>query len=272
MLVKDIIGERAEAPVSIALEAPLSQAAETLKIQNIGALPVVDGGGALVGIVSERDIVHQLNDNGSIDPAMAVGEVMSKNIIDCDFDTPIETALRLMRMLHIRHLPVTDQDKPVGIVSLRDIAFWRMENIEDEQKKTRFSETGYWDYIEKSPDAVIVEVDGHVAFCNEIADRLFAPEAAEGLIGTPVDDLSDRDSAAAFRKRRDQTTSEGEWLPFVAVGFDGAGDAAFHGELTTTRIWWDGEPAVLLAIRDISKRSSEQGSDPAPPRLDVANG
>jgi CBS domain-containing protein len=91
-----------------------------LTTNKVGALPVRNSDGRLVGVISERDIVRAfaIRDNG-INELLA-GELMTRNAVTCSPDDNVDTALRKMSSRRIRHLPVIEDDKLIGMLSIRD--------------------------------------------------------------------------------------------------------------------------------------------------------
>jgi len=87
---------------------------------NIGALPVVDGG-MLVGIVSERDYVRKLCLQGKANLELPVREFMTEKVFFVRPDQTIEDCMALMTDKHIRHLPVLDDSRLIGIISIGDV-------------------------------------------------------------------------------------------------------------------------------------------------------
>ena len=108
----------------------------------IGALPVVEGD-TVVGIFSERDIVYGIAQHGSAFLAKTVGDVMTSPAITVTGNTPILLALSMMTKRRIRHLPVIENDRLTGFVSIGDLVKHRIEKIEAEAAAMR-------DYISMS--------------------------------------------------------------------------------------------------------------------------
>ena len=117
-------------------EAALSDAVRQLGSRRIGALPVVDGG-RITGIISERDIIYCLKDNGADALGWPVSRVMSSPAITAGPDTDVLAALALMTERRIRHLPVLEGGEIRGIVSIGDLVKHRMERIEAEAEAMR---------------------------------------------------------------------------------------------------------------------------------------
>lgn len=102
----------------------------------IGALPVIDGQ-TVVGIFSERDIVYGVAKLGAAFLAKTVGETMTAPAITVTSDSAILSALSLMTKRRIRHLPVVDNDRLSGFVSIGDLVKHRIEKIESEAAAMR---------------------------------------------------------------------------------------------------------------------------------------
>jgi CBS domain-containing protein len=104
-------------------EESLRSAAERMWDQDIGVLPVVDDGGRLVGVVTDRDICMTAYLRGQRLDQCRIDSAMTREVASCHCDTSIEDAQELMRRLQIRRLPVVDdQGRPVGMLSLNDLA------------------------------------------------------------------------------------------------------------------------------------------------------
>jgi CBS domain-containing protein len=104
--------------------------AETAKLlsKNRISSVVVKDGDAVVGIVTERDIVHAVADG--VDPkATSVGERMTKDLATVDRKTDVADAAKLMAQRRIRHLPVLDKGSLAGIVSIRDLTNWAIAEM-----------------------------------------------------------------------------------------------------------------------------------------------
>lgn len=109
--------------------------------QRIGAVPVMDGG-QVVGIFSERDVIHCLKAHGSAALDLLVRDVMTAPAISIGPDSPVLAALSLMTRRRIRHLPVVDGDRLAGFISIGDLVKFRIESIEAEAAAMRDYITG----------------------------------------------------------------------------------------------------------------------------------
>jgi CBS domain-containing protein len=89
--------------------------------KNIGFLVVVDPGGAIVGVLSERDCVRRLILAGKPPETTPVADIMVRDVIKTDLSHTYADCLRLMHAHGIRHLPVVENETAIGVVSIRDL-------------------------------------------------------------------------------------------------------------------------------------------------------
>lgn len=107
-----------------------------LSERGIGAVPVCDADG-LVGIMSERDVVHALGQHGGAVLDWPVERLMTREPVMVTPDTPLLAGLSLMTRRRIRHLPVVDGGRMVGFVSIGDLVKARIDRIESEAEAMR---------------------------------------------------------------------------------------------------------------------------------------
>ena len=119
MLIRDVIRNRE--PYSARASATVQEAAEFMAARNIGAVCVLDDGGRLLGVFSERDVLTRVVAAGCDPDATPVGDVMSSELVVVDPAESYETCLSRMQQTHVRHVIVLDQGRLAGIVSLRDL-------------------------------------------------------------------------------------------------------------------------------------------------------
>jgi CBS domain-containing protein len=98
----------------------LERIATMLSDACIGAVPVTDGR-AIVGILSERDVCRGVGQYGEDLASMKVRSLMTRDVAVCDLEDSVKSAIATMRGRHIRHLPVVDKGRLVGMISLRDV-------------------------------------------------------------------------------------------------------------------------------------------------------
>jgi CBS domain-containing protein len=108
---------------TISPQATVFEAIQLLARKNIGALPVVEGD-KLVGIFSERDYTRKVALEGKTSHATKVREVLSSNVATISPQDTVEEAMRIMTEKHVRHLPVMESDRLLGVVSIGDMVNW----------------------------------------------------------------------------------------------------------------------------------------------------
>lgn len=103
-------------------ETNLAEAAALMLDADCGILPVVDGQGKLVGVVTDRDMYIALATRNALPSRLSIGEVARSQVFTCGPDDDVETALATMKQHHVRRLPVEGFGGTVaGIVSMNDI-------------------------------------------------------------------------------------------------------------------------------------------------------
>lgn len=131
MSLKTILAAKGDKIICIEPTADLAAAAKLLSAHLIGALVVLEGGGRLVGILSERDIVRTMADVGSAVVQLPVAQVMTRNVSTCDVNDSISSVMDRMTKGKFRHMPVLDKDRLVGLVSIGDALKWQIETIRE---------------------------------------------------------------------------------------------------------------------------------------------
>jgi CBS domain-containing protein len=119
--VKELMTER---PVTLGTDASLAEAARLMRDRGIGDVIVVEGESA-AGIVTDRDIVIRGIAEGGDPNTTRLGQVVTGDLTSVAPDDPVERAIALMREHAIRRVPVLEGGKPVGVLSLGDLAIER---------------------------------------------------------------------------------------------------------------------------------------------------
>jgi CBS domain-containing protein len=118
-----ILNHKSGEVFSISPDAMVLEAIEMMDNKNVGALLVMEQD-RLAGIISERDYTRKVILRGKRSRETKVAEIMSTNLTVTHPREPVEKCLRLMTDKHIRHLPVLDGDKVVGVISIGDLVKW----------------------------------------------------------------------------------------------------------------------------------------------------
>jgi len=108
---------------TISPQATVFEAIQLLARKNIGALPVMEGD-RLVGMFSERDYTRKVALEGRTSQTTRVRDILSTNVATIAPDDTVEEAMRRMTDKHIRHLPVVEDGKLAGMVSIGDMVNW----------------------------------------------------------------------------------------------------------------------------------------------------
>jgi predicted transcriptional regulator len=136
MTVESILRRKGTDVTTIAESVSVKRAADWLRAKNIGAL-VVTSENAVVGLITEREIVHAFSRYGETAGSMLVKEIMQYGATTIAPDESVDRVMKLMTHHRIRHVPVLRGGKLVGIVSIGDIVKHRLEDLELETKVLR---------------------------------------------------------------------------------------------------------------------------------------
>ena len=137
MNVLNILKVKGRAVVTLSATDRLSEVVRKLARHKIGSLVVVDPDGKVVGIVSERDVVRVIAEAGNKALEMPVESVMTSPVRTARENQSIDDLMAQMTEFRIRHLPVVEQGRLVGMVSIGDVVKYRIEEIEFEAAAMR---------------------------------------------------------------------------------------------------------------------------------------
>ena len=121
MLVRDVIENKGRRVVAIDSDATVSEAIAKLVQNNIGSLPVVDHGGQLIGMFSERDVLRVIHGRGEGFGRLRVADLMTGHPVTCHLDDDVSDVMGKMSERHIAKVPVMSDSELVGIVSVGDV-------------------------------------------------------------------------------------------------------------------------------------------------------
>jgi CBS domain-containing protein len=137
MTVKAILTNKGSNILTIEPTADVAAAARILAERRIGALVVTGPERRVIGIVSERDLVRVLAERGSAALDLALTEVMTRKVATCSPADTISSIMERMTDGKFRHVPVVEQGRLVGIVSIGDVVKYRLREMEQEQAALR---------------------------------------------------------------------------------------------------------------------------------------
>ncbi|WP_294196593.1 CBS domain-containing protein [uncultured Sphingomonas sp.] len=131
MTIAAILAQKGADVVSLSSDQPVAAAIAALAAHRIGAVPVIDRDQAVRGIFSERDVIRLLADRDAATLlAIPLAQVMTAEPLTATRDDSILAALSLMTHRRIRHLPVVEEGRLIGIVSIGDLVKHRIDRIE----------------------------------------------------------------------------------------------------------------------------------------------
>jgi CBS domain-containing protein len=130
MQIADVLRRKGHEVTRVQQTDIVAAAVAILAAKRIGAVVVEDRWQKLVGIFSERDLVNHLARRGADVLGFEVSDVMSSPVITCSAADRVEAALAMMTINRIRHLPVLENDRLAGIVSIGDLVHQRMDEKE----------------------------------------------------------------------------------------------------------------------------------------------
>ncbi len=136
MSIESILRRKGTDVTTIAPEASIKRAADWLRAKNIGAL-VVTSGDEVLGLISEREIVHAFSRYGESAGSMPVKEIMQYGVTAVSPDESVDRVMKLMTHHRVRHMPVLRGGKLAGIISIGDVVKHRLEDLELETSVLR---------------------------------------------------------------------------------------------------------------------------------------
>lgn len=134
MRIADVLRNKGASVATITPETSVSGLLTELSVHNIGAMVVVSPDG-VIGIVSERDVVRALQQRGADLLRCPVSEIMTKFVATCTPTDSVDSLSVLMTEKRVRHIPVMENGRLTGIVSIGDVVKTRMEELEASQEQ-----------------------------------------------------------------------------------------------------------------------------------------
>ena len=114
----------------------LKTTSEALAKNNLGAMPIIDSSGKVIGIISERDIARKIHQDNFSNNEL-VTNIMTKKIISCDLNISVTELMETMTEKKIRHMLIMNNDELKGIVSIGDVVNHLIENYKEENENLR---------------------------------------------------------------------------------------------------------------------------------------
>ncbi|BCB19363.1 MULTISPECIES: CBS domain-containing protein [Bosea] len=137
MNVEQLLSGKGHDVISVQPHRTLAEAIRTLSEKRIGAVVVMGADGALVGILSERDIIRALGELGAGALESAVSRSMTSKVVTCRPQTSVDELMEIMTTGRFRHVPVVENGRVTGLVSIGDVVKHRVAAIEAESQAMR---------------------------------------------------------------------------------------------------------------------------------------
>ncbi|GEC15558.1 CBS domain-containing protein [Nitrobacter winogradskyi] len=136
MTVRAILSAKGSQVASVDPDVKLSAALKILSERQIGSVIVVSGT-RIEGILSERDVVRALDERGAAALDQPVSAAMTRKVVSCRLSDTVAHLMEVMTAERFRHLPVVEEGKLVGLVSIGDVVKLRLQHYEAEQEALR---------------------------------------------------------------------------------------------------------------------------------------
>lgn len=134
MKVEELLAAKGQQILTIKPNETVGMLARKLQQSRVGVMVVSHDGQTVDGIISERDIAYSLAERRGELHLLSVSALMTRRVITCSPRTGLAEVMHLMRQHHIRHVPVVDGDRLVGVVSIRDVMEYRLGEMERRSK------------------------------------------------------------------------------------------------------------------------------------------
>lgn len=142
MRIGTIVAGKGDRVATISRDATIADAVERLAEEGVGALVVSNDGQRIEGIISERDIVRSLGRGQTGALALRVDDLMTSEVVTCVPSDTVDALMAVMTDRRIRHVPVVEDDRLAGIVSIGDVVKWRLHELEEEAQHLKDYLTG----------------------------------------------------------------------------------------------------------------------------------
>jgi len=137
MKLKEVLAAKSHRVVTVSAKSSIADAIRTMHAEKVGAVLVPDAEGCPVGIFTERDVVRLYADGDRDFDALAVEARMTCSIVVGRLSMSVDEALGLMTERRFRHLPVVEEGKLLGLVSIGDLVKMRLEETAQEAQALR---------------------------------------------------------------------------------------------------------------------------------------
>jgi CBS domain-containing protein len=139
MKIGDVLKRKGSEVVTMRPDSTIDTVVRRMRLERIGAVIISPDGKSVIGILSERDILHALAEHGTALLALKAEDLMTREVVTCSREDTLQSVMVKMTQRRIRHLPVVEQGQLAGIVSIGDAVKSRLEEVELEANVLRDS-------------------------------------------------------------------------------------------------------------------------------------
>jgi CBS domain-containing protein len=139
MKIGDVLKRKGSGVVTMRSDSTIDTVVRRMRLERIGAVIISPDGKSVIGILSERDILHALAEHGTALLALKAEDLMTREVVTCSREDTLQSVMVKMTQRRIRHLPVVEQGQLAGIVSIGDAVKSRLKEVELEANVLRDS-------------------------------------------------------------------------------------------------------------------------------------
>ena len=139
MKIGDVLKRKGSGVVTMRSDSTIDTVVRRMRLERIGAVIISPDGKSVIGILSERDILHALAEHGTALLALKAEDLMTREVVTCSREDTLQSVMVKMTQRRIRHLPVVEQGQLAGVVSIGDAVKSRLEEVELEANVLRDS-------------------------------------------------------------------------------------------------------------------------------------
>ena len=139
MKIGDVLKRKGSGVVTMRSDSTIDTVVRRMRLERIGAVIISPDGKSVIGILSERDILHALAVHGTALLALKAEDLMTREVVTCSREDTLQSVMVKVTQRRIRHLPVVEQGQLAGIVSIGDAVKSRLEEVELEANVLRDS-------------------------------------------------------------------------------------------------------------------------------------
>jgi CBS domain-containing protein len=135
--VSSVLKHKGHDVVIVAQQQTVAWVVKVLAQNRIGAVPVINVEGQLIGIISERDIIRGMSEHADAVLTLPAEQLMTRDVKTCSSEDQLVDLMEVMTLQRIRHLPVIENGALHGIVSIGDVVKQRLEEVQSEAEELR---------------------------------------------------------------------------------------------------------------------------------------